>query len=317
MKLFIPDDGSAGGSGTGSAVADPPSSPPPPPAPVAPEGGPPAPSLIPEAPPPPTPTTGTLGDEWINEDGSFREGWYRRFPEEMHVALARHKNVEGLATEHANAQKLIGRKGVFIPSDKSSPQEVADFRKAVGVPETPEGYQVKPETLPEGMQWSDDIAKPFLAVAHKHNVSQAALRELTTEFAKLESMKGKYAVDLAQANSVQEIKDGTTTLQTLWRDDFDKNVLKAQRAAMLVGVDPKRKGFRDPEVVAGFVRLADMISEDKLVGATGGLQPTMSGLAMAKDIINNPQNPKHQLYHSGDPDTQAMVREYFKQGSKK
>ena len=316
MKLFIPDDGATGGLGTGSAVADPPSSPTPTTGPVTPEGGQTTPSLIPEAAPPSAPQPGALGDEWINEDGSFREGWYRRFPEEMHVALARHKNVEGLATEHANAQKLIGRKGVFIPNDKSSSQEVADFRKAVGAPETPEGYQVKPE-VPEGMQWSDDLAKPFLAVAHKHNVSQAALRELTAEFVKLESMKGKYAVDLAQANSAQEIKEGTTTLQTLWRDDFDKNVLKAQRAAALVGVDPKRKGFRDPEVVAGFVRLADMISEDKLVGATGGLQPTMSGLAMAKDIINNPQNPKHQLYHNGDPDTQALVREYFKQGSKK
>jgi len=317
MKLFIPDNGEAGGSGTGSAVADPPSSPTPPTAPVTPEGGQPAPSLIPEPSPPPAPQPGALGDDWINEDGSFREGWYRRFPEEMHVSLARHKNVEGLATEHANAQKLIGRKGVFIPNDKSSSQEVADFRKAVGVPETPEGYQVKPEALPEGMQWSDDIAKPFLAVAHKHNVSQAALRELTTEFAKLESMKGKYAIDMAQANAVQEIREGTTTLQTLWRDNFERNILKAQRAAALVGVDPARKGFRDPEVVAGFVRLADMISEDKLVGATGGLSAVNSGPALASEIQTNPDHPLYKKYQEGDPATVAMVRSYRMQGTKK
>jgi len=320
MKLFIPDNGEAGGLGTGAAVADPPSSPNPPAPPQTPEGGsapPEAGSLIPAAAAPAAPAAGVLGADWIADDGTFRQGWYQRYPEEMQVPLARFKNVDELAKEHANAQKLIGRKGLFLPTDKSTPQEVADFRKAVGVPETIEGYQIKPDKLPEGMQWSDDLAKPFLAVAHKHNVSQAALKELSAAFAQMESLKGQHMVQTAQANSQQELKEGAIVLQALWRDDFDKNILKAQRAAMLVGVDPKRSGFRDPEVVAGFVRLADMISEDKLVGATGGLQPQISGLAMARDIINNPSNPRHKMYHDGDPDTQAIVREYFKQGSKK
>jgi len=319
MKLFIPDDGSGniGGSAPasgGSAVADPAATPAT--EQITARSEPPA-SLIPPSAEPATPAPGALGDEWINEDGSFRQGWYQRFPEEMQVPLARYKSVEELAKGHANAQALIGRKGVFIPTEKSTPQEVADFRKAVGVPETAEAYQIKPDTLPEGMVWNDELAKPFLAVAHKHNVSQAALKELSSAFAQMESMKGQHMIATAQANFQEELREGTATLQARWREDFDRNILKAQRAAALVGVDPKRAGFRDPEVVAGFVRLADMISEDKLVGATGGLQPTMSGLAMAKDIVNNPQNPRHHLYHSGDPDTQAIVREYFKQGSKK
>lgn len=51
------------------------------------------------------------------------------------------KSPEDLWSQFANAQTVIGKKGVIIPSDKATPEEVKNFHKALGVPETPEGYE--------------------------------------------------------------------------------------------------------------------------------------------------------------------------------
>lgn len=314
MKLFIPDDGSGntGGSG-GSAVADPPSSSDPPAPQQTPEGGqPPAPaSLVPE-PTQPAATSAPLGDDWINEDGSFRQGWYQRFPEEMQVPLAKYKSVEELAKGHANAQALIGRKGIFLPTEKSTPEEVAEFRKAIGVPDSPDGYHIKPDVVPDGLVWNDDLPKPFLAVAHKHHVSDAAMKDFGKAFMQMEEFRLSAATGMATAAVTRELQEGSAVLRSNWRDNYDQKILSVQQACALTGTDPKSKGFRDPAAVMCIARLAEMISEDKLVSATGGLNPVTSGKALALDIINNPENPLHKAYKEGDKDASAVVRQHFK-----
>jgi len=51
------------------------------------------------------------------------------------------KSIDDLFHQHANAQVVIGKKGVIIPTEKSTPEEVQNFRKTLGIPETPEGYE--------------------------------------------------------------------------------------------------------------------------------------------------------------------------------
>ncbi len=53
------------------------------------------------------------------------------------------KSPEDLWNQHANAQTVIGKKGIIIPSDKATPEEIKNFHKALGVPEAPEGYEFK------------------------------------------------------------------------------------------------------------------------------------------------------------------------------
>ena len=48
------------------------------------------------------------------------------------------------------------------------------------------------------------------------------------------------------------------------------------------------------------------MGEDRMVSSqeSGGMQ---SGMARAKDISQNPQNPMHERYRAGDPDVVALV----------
>ena len=78
-------------------------------------------------------------------------------------------------------------------------------------------------------------------------------------------------------------------------------------------MDASSHGFSDPEVVRGFVRIAQMMSEDK-VGRSMGASEFLAGEARAKDIMSNPDNPWHKRYQEGDREAAALVTSLLKQG---
>lgn len=319
-KLFMPDDGSngAGGVGAGTATAPPPEAPPA--AVTEPAGGQAPPpeepgSLLPGAATAPPPAQAPLGDDWINEDGSFRQGWYQRFPEDIQTHIAKYKSVEELAKGTGEQAKFIGKKGIFLPTEKSTPEEVAEFRKAIGVPDSPDGYHIKPDVVPDGLVWNDDLPKPFLAVAHKHHVSDAAMKDFGKAFMQMEQFRLRATTDMAQAQVMRELQEGAGVLRSTWRDNYDQNIQVVQQACALTGTDPKSKGFRDPAAVMCIARLAGMLSEDKLVAAAGGggIGSPLTGKAFLLDVVNNPDNIYHKGYKEGHQETVDIVRTRAKQ----
>lgn len=310
MKAFFaPDDGSGGGSGPSSGVAQP---------------GAPAPALTSNGGLETSHDQSLVGQapatSYIRDDGSFSDGWTNQLPEEFAGArdsLAKFKTFPDLVRAYDSANKLVGRKGVLMPTPESSTEEITAFRKALGVPETSDGYAsvAKPQgELPPGLLWNDDIAKSYYEVAHRHNVSAAAMKELTEL-----NMKQREFEMQAQIESVNETKHrGLAHLRQTWGADFDRNIAVAQRAAALSGVDVNSYGWRDPEVVKVVVRMANMMGEDKFVGAGTSLPVGSADLRVrAMDIMRNPANPLHQRYREGDVDVQSQVRNMLKQSTAK
>jgi hypothetical protein len=254
---------------------------------------------------------------YVRTDGTFEDGWTGRLPEDLassRESLGKFKTVTDLVRAYDSANKLVGRKGVILPTQESSTEEVSAFRKAMGVPETAEGYAqaVKPTEIPEGIQWSDEIAKSYYDVAHRHNISSEGMKELIAL-----NMKQREFEIQAQNESIIETKNrGLAHLRSTWGADFDRNLGIAQRAAALGGADPNSYGWRDPEVVKLVVRLANMMGEDKLVGPGTSLPAGSADLrARAQDIMRNPGNPLHQRYRDGDRDVQEQVRAMLRQAS--
>lgn len=253
---------------------------------------------------------------FVQADGSFTPDWTTRLPEEMGEArqgFAKYKTVGDLVKGLHNANQVIGRKGVILPTEKSTPEEVATYRKAMGVPESPDGYaeSVKPEAS-ETAQWNDEIAKSYFEVAHKHNIPPAALKELAHLNLKQREFEAEAAINQVMENKQQ----GLMHLRQTWGANFDRNLGIAQRAAQATGVNANSYGWRDPEVVKGFVRLASMMGEDKIVTPGTSLPAGTADLrARAKDIQSNPQNPEYKKYWDGDPDVQAKVRAWHKASS--
>ena len=281
--FFAPDDGGSGnggGSGTLLPSSDAPASSSPPPA------GSPAPAAF----------------SYFGADGNFVEGWADKLPEgflpvddlpAFKVHASKYKNPLDAIKSDFHKEKLLGRKAqaVTIPNEKSSPEEVAAYRTALGVPESPDGYKLKPESLPEGMTWNDEAAKPFAAIAHKHNIPPAAMAEIVGQYVALEQAKAEVFGEAYQA----ELDKGMQTLRDTWKNDTEKNIGFAARVAKSIGLDPTSPGLRDPNVVIALQRVGSMMSEDKLI--SGDISATMQpGKVRANEIMTNPADPMHADY---------------------
>lgn len=213
-------------------------------------------------------------------------------------------NVEALAKSYEVAQRALGRKAqaVVPPTEKSTPEEVAEYRKAIGVPESPEGYNLKPDQIPEGVTWDDATAKKAAELAHKHNVPASAMQEFLRFDMERAAMMNQAAATMIDA----QLEAGRAELQKVYGDKFGEKIELARRAALTVGVDPASQGFVDPQVVKAIVSLAEKLSDDKLVA--GDQTGVTSTRARARDIMTNQANPLYAKYQEGDPETVDQVR---------
>jgi hypothetical protein len=213
-------------------------------------------------------------------------------------------DVESMAKGFNGLEQLLGKKANAIvpPTEKSSPEEVAAYRKAIGVPESPEGYQLKPEQLPEGVTWDENVAKRAAELAHKHNVPAAAMHE----FMKFDMERAALMNQAAAGMIEQQLEAGRTELQRVWGDKMPEKIELARRAAVTAGVDPSSQGFVDPQVVKAIVNLAEKLSDDKLVA--GDQTGVSSTRARARDIMTNQANPLYARYQEGDAEVVDQVR---------
>ena len=258
-----------------------------------------------------TSTAPTQHTGYVKDDGSFSEGWIDKLPDEVadyKSSIKNFKSVPDLVKALGNANALIGKK-LGVPSEKSSPEEVAAFRRSLGVPDTIDEYKFAPDALPEGMTWDDNNVKNYAEIAHKHNIPPSAMKALVTEHAKMEHFK----MQGMQAQIEKQHVEAVNTLKKEWGGEFDKNIGLAKQAAKIAGVNANSQGFADPEVVRGFVRMAQMMSEDKVGRSMSGSE-FMTGQARAKDIMSNPDNSWHKRYMEGDREAATLVTGLLKQG---
>jgi hypothetical protein len=213
-------------------------------------------------------------------------------------------DVESLSKSYQGLEQLLGKKANAIvpPSEKSTPEEVAAYRKAIGVPESPEAYNLKPEQLPEGVTWDDNVAKKAAELAYKHNVPAAAMQEFMRFDMERAALMNQAAAQMIET----QLETGRAELQAVWGDKMPEKIELARRAAVTAGVDPTSQGFVDPQVVKAIVNLAEKLSDDKLVA--GDQTGVSSTRARAKDIMTNAANPLYLRYQEGDAEVVDQVR---------
>lgn len=217
------------------------------PTPAAPaEGTPPAPSPTPQvgfmggAPPasatPAPEIPSTFFGEHVQKDGSFVEGWTERLKsagyERLATKAAFAKDEATLLRTLDETIGFVGKKapqGVLYPVAGATDADLSAFRKAAGVPDTAEAYQLKPDALPDGVEWDDANVQPYAEIFHKHHVPQAAAAELIAKH--LESVAAQAAAgnDAYAGKVSQFVQASEATFQKEWGDMYDSR-LEANRA---------------------------------------------------------------------------------------
>lgn len=221
----------------------------------------------------------------------------------------KYQTVEALLGGMGNLANLAGKKGLE-PLPKDAPAELVAERQALmrklnNVPEKPEGYGIKkPDGVPDA-QWNGEYVGGVLGILHKHNASPELVQELT-------KFDGEFATKLAQggeAAQAQALTKERETLQTEFGTALPAKINLAARAAKTLGLDPDNDPmFRTAAGVKAMLKVAEMVSEDRLVSGEGGADFGKSDREKALDIVNNPANPLHKAFHDADhPQHQAAV----------
>lgn len=197
--------------------------------------------------------------------------------------LQRYQSPKAVIEALVSAQDKIrsGSLKAQLPKDANE-QEIADYRKANGIPETPAGYL---EKLPDGLVIGEDdkpIFESFVSALHAENaeprIAHAAVKWYNN-FVE-EQQAAQTATDTAAKAAAED------ALRLEWGTDYrtNLNVLQSYLDTMPTAVSEVFKGargpdgkalFNDPEFVQWFVGNArEMNSVSTLVGV--GVPPGKS-----------------------------------------
>lgn len=210
-------------------------------------------------------------------------------------------DVETLAKSYGELQKAFSSKNPHLAE----------------VPADPAGYSFKPDTLPEGVQWSDEVASKMSEVFHKAQIGNTQAKAIAAAFTELE------AANLAAATKVYEDKltADREALAAKWGGQEAYNSRQAELAAFVsekLGEDPNDPTlFANPRIVEFIAKereyvtaLEKQLGEDALTRAKGAIAPgsTFSSAPdEAQRIMNDPNHPDNAAWLNGDPDVQKKV----------
>lgn len=238
--------------------------------PDAPEATPPA------APEQPTATPqGAPAQAWYNGlydgEGRLNKEAFNALPEHLKPlkpTLERVNTVEDIFTKLHHLNSAVGKKGLLPlaegADEKARAEWDAQWRQMGGIPDKPEGYgKLKPEQLPEGVDWDEGLEARFIELAHKHG----ARPELAKELAAMHVQMTAEAVAANKAAADNYAKENLAALKKEFGEQTQGLLDDAASAARRLGVDPANPVFSSPDVVKAFARVNGMIKESKLVGA--------------------------------------------------
>lgn len=149
-----------------------------------------------------------------------------QLPEDLREAAGRYNSFQDVIRSNMTLRNEISDR-IRVPSERSSDEDMAKFRKSMGVPDSPEGYQIEP---PQGEEFDEGdkvVIDAFRPIAHKYNIPQKAfadfLRELSAESDK---MRERLAAEISSSQ-----QEAQAALDKEWGADKDKNYALSARAA--------------------------------------------------------------------------------------
>lgn len=262
---------------------------------------------------PEQPVATTSLKEFIGDDLSFKENIFDRLPLEEGENVDKYKalgdkfnSVSSLAKSYLNLERMLSKEKMPIPTDNDGDEVWEQAYKALGRPETPQGYQA-----PEGMD--PDAKAATDAIFYEAGLSQRQASKLYAQIAKaLEDNANNQ-----QEQSTQSIEQAVQALEADFGprggQGYQQALDKAQVVAKHLGLD-----VADFWTMPGFAsRLASQY--DTLMGSKiRGVENTSITSAQSideqiHDIQNNPSNPYYTAYRDGDRAAHQKVLKLFEE----
>lgn len=225
--------------------------------------------------------------------------WMGQLPDDLkgNESLTKYPTIGELGKAFLDLQgKSEG--AIKVPGEGATDEDRAAFAKALGVPESPEGYEItRPEQFPEGLQANEEMETWYKGIAHKYGLTPAQLQGLYQDYIGMEGqLVAKQREARAEAEKkTKEYHDKTKAeLQKEWGTDFKANTENALRVAEGFAGEGFDKFFEQTKLADGtvlgdhpvFLRMFHGIF--KVIGPDsipGGPAPTATTDKRAADVI--------------------------------
>jgi len=203
--------------------------------------------------------SGDLMSQLYTAEGNLADNYTSLLEEnglgELTNTVAKYKSPEGLLKGAANLISFAGKKveGVIVPNEGSTEQEIAEYRQAIGVPESPTAYDLQPENLPEGMGWDEGLAGEWQNAFHEAGISQEQAQKLSQAYSDITNNQLQQANQTLQSQSEGEMEQQRAEMQKQWGDKYDVNLQNAVNMASTMGFDLENAhdmaAMRNPKVL--------------------------------------------------------------------
>lgn len=232
-----------------------------------------------------------------------------------------------LAKSYVNAQKLVG-KGIEFPAADAKPEQVADFRKRAGIPESPDKYAITLPKPPEGsgMEIDPKLLSTFLGRMHavhaRPDQVQAALNMYAEHMAaNWDRLRNQQAQDEANdgAAVIAELekkwgpRDGPMWKHHLGRADLAVRTFMAEAPPSAVQrVVDQING--DAELAHAWSLMADsllergFLGEDEMPSGLGASDAQQRADTIRDAAAKDPQHPLRNEHH---PEHAKVVKEFL------
>jgi hypothetical protein len=225
---------------------------------------------------------------------------YREFiPKELaeDAVMANVPDLVTLAKNYKNAQSLVGRKGLIVPTEKDAPEVWDAFHKALGRPDKDTDYEfekVEGHTL--------DLSKMkenFRKQAFANGLNRKATKDLWKQVESHIADSQKVTIDTYK----QRIDGEWTELKKEWGGAYDEKIKKINGIVTKFGDADLRDWMKkmgadkEPKLVKFLSKIADGMSEDNTnVSGQPVTYTPAEALSKAKDIMSNKNNDLHEAY---------------------
>ena len=269
-----------------------------------------------EAQPQATQTTVANADTPISstttEQPTVAKSWKETISEEFRndPNIQKFTEIDALAKSYINATKMIGQDKMVVPNNNFTEDQWSDAYSKMGRPESADKYSlnVKSDVIP----FEETAIKSFQEQAHKlglNNQQAQGVLDFYKNTTEGSIQQSKVDTETAQAQAQQSLRQE-------WGREYDANISKAKSLAK-ANVSPEvllmelKDGTRvgdHPEIVKGFAKIANLLSEDKIVSTEAENMDRSTDIQQEIDqIMNDKTGPYWNKSHPNHDKTVQQV----------
>jgi len=226
-------------------------------------------------------------------------------------SIEKFTEIDALAKSYINATKMIGQDKIIIPT-KNSGQEAWDEAYAkLGRPESPEKYTF--DVKSDVVNMDEGAIKSFAEQSHKlglNNKQAEGILDFYKNNMEGTAQQAKIDTETAQSQAEQELRQE-------WGRDFEGKVKQAGALAK-ANINPEvldmtlSNGTRlgdHPEIIKGFAKIANMMSEDKIVATESENVNTVADIETEISAITNDTDGPY--WNKQHPDHDKAVQQVY------